>query len=88
MANRTVSNQRAHGEAVLERLAAESLPAVLKAPAKEFKQAQREVDSASKATEDARSLRDGALDEVATADAALDALVDSLADAPRSRVTP
>ena len=44
MTTRTVSNQRAHGEAVLDRLAAETVPAVLKAPAKEFKDAQRDVD--------------------------------------------
>ena len=66
---------------MLERLAAESLPAVLTAPTKDFKDAQRDVGSASKATEDARHLRDPALDALATADAALDANVDSLADA-------
>jgi len=81
VANRTVSNQRAHGEAVLGRLDAELLPTALKAPAKEFKNVHRDVESASKATEDARGLRDGALEEVATADAALDGYVDSLADA-------
>lgn len=81
MANRTVSNQRAHGEAVLGRLEAESLPAALKAPAKEFKGVQREVESASRATEEARGVRDGALEELAMADAALDGYVDSLADA-------
>lgn len=81
MARTTTTNQRAYGTAVLDRLAGETLPAALKAPAKDFKAEHTLVEKASKSTEAARALRDAALEAVASADTALDASVELLADA-------
>ncbi len=81
MARQTNPHQRAYGQAVINRLAAETVPAGLKVPVKDFKEAQRDLEKATKATEESRAARDAALEGVATADATLDELVDTLANA-------
>ena len=82
MARPTVTtNQRAYGAAVLDRLAGEPLPSLLKAPAKEFKDQHALVEKASAATEAGRAARDAALEEIASADSTLDASVELLANA-------
>jgi hypothetical protein len=75
------NDQLAHGEVILDRLAAGGLPAAIGKAVAPFKVEQAALAKASAAAEDARGQRDAALLDVSEADNALDDALESLADA-------
>jgi hypothetical protein len=81
MARSGIASHRAQGDVIVERLASRKLPKELSAPAKDFRDAHTAYSAAADAVASEEKKRDTALAAVATADAELDAAVESLADA-------
>ncbi len=70
---------QAQGDVVLERLKGQPVPALLKAPVKDFEKAHAAYSKASARVDDARGARDTALLRVSEADAELDEALEVLA---------
>ncbi len=77
----SIHHQRAHGDAILERLKSERVPPAIKPVHRAFAGAQKKLADATDAAEAARAARDAALESIGAADATLDADVEKLADA-------
>jgi len=79
MAKSTPMKYRAQGDAVLERMKIQAVPASIKAQLKSFQQVHARYLVAAEAVDEARIGRDNALQLVATADMTLDDSVELLA---------
>jgi hypothetical protein len=79
MKKTAVTDHTAQGDAILQRLAATTVPAPMKAPLAAFKKAHSAWTSAAGAADKAKQSRDASLAAVGAADDALDAAVETLA---------
>ena len=78
--NTSIIGYRAQGKAILDRLAEEKTSATLKGAIKAFAAANKGYDDQATKVDDARGLRDGAIQSIGEADAVLDTSVLALAD--------